>query len=72
MIKKNMFIKVATQGGFYGKIGRTQYFTKALTSNDVLSLYNRGPLGSTAYKINFFTDGNIVSAEQTDGYNNYS
>jgi hypothetical protein len=70
LIKNKMYIKVATQGGFYGKIGRTQYFTSALSSNDVLSLYNRGPLGSTAYKINFFTDGNIVSAEQTDGYNN--
>lgn len=69
LIKNTMYIKVAAQGGFYGKIGRTQYFTKALNPNDVLNLYNRGPLGGTAYKVNFFTDGNIVSAEQVDGYN---
>lgn len=68
LINKTMFIKVASQGGFYGKIGRTQYFTSALTSNEILGLYNRGPLGGTAYKINFFSDGNIVSAEQVDGY----
>ena len=68
VIQNNMFIKVASDGGFFGKIGRTQYFTSALNSNDVLSLYNRGPLGSTSYKINFFTDGNMVSANKTDGY----
>lgn len=69
IIKKNMFIKVATQGGFYGKIGRTQYFTSGLTSNQVLNLYNRGPLGGTAYKLNFFVDGNVIDAEKVSGYN---
>jgi hypothetical protein len=47
--------------GFYGKIGRTQYFTRAITPNDVLGLYNQGPLGNTLYKLSFFEKNSLLS-----------
>ena len=47
--------------GYYGKIGKTQYFTKALLPNDVASLYQQGPLGTTQYQVKFFTDGKLMN-----------
>ncbi len=46
--------------GFYGKLGKTIYYTKALLPNDVANLYQQGPLGSS-YQVQFFTDGNLIS-----------
>ena len=47
--------------GYYGKIGKTQYFTKSLLPTDVMNLYQQGPLGSTQYQIQFFQDGKFVT-----------
>jgi hypothetical protein len=47
--------------GFYGKMGRTQYFTRATSPNEVLGLYNQGPLGNTLYKVSFFEKNSLVS-----------
>jgi len=47
--------------GFYGKIGKTQYFTKSLLPTDVMNLYQQGPLGSTQYQIQFFKDGKFIT-----------
>ena len=47
--------------GFYGKVGKTQYFTKSLLPTDVMNLYQQGPLGSTQYQIQFFKDGKFIS-----------
>jgi hypothetical protein len=47
--------------GFYGKIGRTQYFTRAITPNEVLSIYNEGPVGNTLYKLTFFENNSFLS-----------
>lgn len=68
LIDNNMNLKMALNGGFYGKIGRTQYFTSAISQNHIMNLYNRGPLGGTAYKVNFFVDGNVIETTPVDGY----
>ena len=47
--------------GFYGKMGKTQYFTTALLPNDVANIYQQGPLGTTQYQVNFFKNGQIIS-----------
>lgn len=47
--------------GFYGKVGKTQYFTKSLLPTDVMTLYQQGPLGSTQYQIQFFQDGKFMT-----------
>ena len=52
--------------GFYGKVGRTQYFTKALLPTDVMDLYQQGPLGSTQYQVQFLSDGRFVSIKKAD------
>ena len=52
--------------GYYGKIGKTQYFTKALLPNEVADMYQKGPLGTSMYQVNFFTDGKIVSLSDTN------
>ena len=60
------------QPGFYGKVGKTQYFTKSLLPNDVASLYSKGPLGSTNYQVNFFTNGNIIEISNANSFANSS
>ena len=69
LMDNNLKLKLALNGGFYGKIGRTQYFTSAISQNQIMNLYNRGPLGGTAYKVNFFVDGNVVQTTSMDGFN---
>ena len=54
--------------GFYGKIGKTQYFTKALLPTDVMDLYQQGPLGSTQYQIQFFQDGKFVTVSDAGSF----
>jgi len=52
--KNNNESKKKQQAGFYGKIGKTQYFVKALLPNDVANLYQQGPLGKSQYQMQFF------------------
>ncbi len=47
--------------GFYGKIGKTQYFAYAIQPNDVLNMYNQGPTGNTLYKVSFFENNSLLS-----------
>jgi hypothetical protein len=54
--------------GYYGKIGKTQYFTKALLPNDVASLYQQGPLGSTQYQVKFFSDGKLMNVTDKSSF----
>ena len=56
------------QAGFYGKIGKTQYFTSALLPNDVANIYQQGPLGSTQYQVQFFKDGKFVSINKGNNF----
>lgn len=56
------------QPGFYGKIGKTQYFTKALLPNDVANLYQQGPLGTTQYQVQFFKNGNFVTVNSANSF----
>jgi hypothetical protein len=49
--------------GFYGKLGKTQYFTKSLLPNDIMNLYQQGPLGSTQYQIQFFNEGKALTTK---------
>jgi hypothetical protein len=56
------------QAGFYGKIGRTQYFTKALLPNQVANIYQIGPLGSSQYQVKFFSDGRVISVTSTNSF----
>jgi hypothetical protein len=60
------------QAGFYGKIGKTQYFTKALLPNDVANIYQQGPLGNTQYQVQFFTNGQIISVTNSNTFANSS
>ena len=55
------------QAGFYGKIGKTQYFTKALLPNDVANLYQQGALGTSQYQVQFFKDGKFMDFSSPDG-----
>lgn len=54
--------------GFYGKIGKTQYFTKSLMPTDVMNLYQQGPLGSTQYQVQFFQDGKFISVKDNNSF----
>ena len=58
--------------GFYGKMGKTQYFTKSLLPNDVVNLYQQGPLGSTNYQVQFFQDGKFVSVNNAGSFSDDS
>lgn len=54
------------QAGFYGKIGKTQYFIKALLPNQVANLYQQGPLGTSQYQVQFFQDGKFLNFSTPD------
>ena len=56
------------QAGYYGKIGKTQYFTKALMPNDVANLYQQGPLGSTQYQLQFFKNGQFITMDPVQSF----
>jgi len=60
------------QAGFYGKIGKTQYHTKALLPNDVANAYQQGPLGTTQYQVQFFTNGEFISIKNSNSFANSS
>ena len=60
------------QAGYYGKIGKTQYFTKALLPNDVANIYQQGPLGTSQYQIQFFTNDRLISITNTNSFANSS
>lgn len=46
--------------GYWGKIGKTQYFSYTITPDKVSDLYASGPIGSPQYKIQFFQNGKIL------------
>jgi len=60
------------QAGFYGKIGKTVYYTYALLPNQVASLYQQGPLGSSQYQVQFFQNGKIISINDAGSFANSS
>ena len=60
------------QAGFYGKLGKTQYFTRALLPNDIANIYQQGPLGSSNYQIQFFKDGKFLSVSNASSFANSS
>jgi hypothetical protein len=56
------------QAGYYGKIGKTQYFTKALLPNEVANSYQQGPLGTSQYQVQFFTDGKFINFKNSNSF----
>lgn len=53
---------VMTYGnGFYGKVGKTQYFAYALSPQDIASIYSRGPLGSSTLNFSSYNNGEITN-----------
>ena len=56
------------QPGYYGKIGKTQYFTRSLLPSDVNDLYYKGPLGSKNYQVNFFNNGNLIEIKNANSF----
>ncbi len=65
----NVFITGGTPPGYYGKIGKTQYFTRALASNEIAEIYNSGPIGASQYNVQFFQDGKLVTVKSNDSVN---
>ena len=58
--------------GFYGKIGKTVYYTHALLPHEITNIYQQGPLGSNQYQVQFFTDGKFLSVNKTPSFSNNS
>ena len=56
------------QPGFYGKIGKTQYFTTALLPNMVADIYQKGPLGSSNYQVQFFHNGRLIDISTANSF----
>jgi hypothetical protein len=62
----------SSSAGFYGKIGKTVYYTYALLPNDVSNIYQQGPLGSNQYQVQFFTDGKLLSINNAGSFSDSS
>jgi hypothetical protein len=57
------------QAGYYGKIGKTQYYTRALLPNEIADVYQKGPLGSAQYQVSFFKNGKFLDISSGDSFN---
>ena len=57
-------ISICPDGGFYGNIARVQYFSYALSPQQIATIYSDGPLASVGYKLSLFDNGKILSVEQ--------
>jgi len=67
--KSSVYVTGGTpSAGFHGKMGKTQYFTKSLLPNDVMNLYQQGPLGTTQYQIQFFQEGKAFSMKTLSSF----
>lgn len=64
-------LNITYDKGFWGKIGRLQYFAKAIEPNQMAQLYADGPRGSIKYKVKFFTGGNFVETSRNNGLKDY-
>ena len=54
--------------GYYGKIGKTQYFTKSLALNEIENIYTQGPLGNSQYNFSMFNDGKLVDISNGNSF----
>lgn len=64
-----VFITGGNPAGYYGKIGKTQYFTRALAPHEIADIYTAGPIGATQYNVNFFQDGKFMTVKSNDSVN---
>lgn len=51
-----LHITTGSPAGYFGKIGKTQYYTSPLLPNDVANLYQQGPLGTAQFQLQFNQD----------------
>lgn len=56
-------VYIADNGGFFGQIGKFQFFSKSLNPTDIQSLYTAGPFDAKLLDINFFNRGQIVTVD---------
>ena len=56
-------VYIAADGGFYGQIGKFQFFSKSLTPTDIQNIYSSGPFDSSLFNVNFFNRGQIVTVD---------
>jgi len=52
-------LTVNYNNGFYGKMGKMQYFTRSLSPEEIVSLYMAGPDGSSGLTGSMFSTGQI-------------
>lgn len=55
-------LTVTYNNGFYGKMGKLQYFTKSLNPEEIAKLYMAGPEGSTGLTGSLFNNGQITNS----------
>lgn len=59
-------LRFAVSGGFYGKLGRTQYFARPISTEEVANLYFKGPTGSQIYRVGMLNDGRIFESDRAE------
>ena len=58
--KSNDKLVMTYGNGFYGKVGRTQYFAYALNPQEIASIYAKGPLGTSTFSLSSYDNGEIT------------
>jgi len=56
-------VYIADNGGFYGQIGKFQFFSKSLTPTDIQNLYTSGPFDAKLFDINLFNRGQLITVD---------
>ena len=55
-------LTVTYNNGFYGKMGKLQYFTRSLNPEEIAKLYMAGPEGSSGLTGSLFNNGQITNS----------
>ena len=62
--QKNDKLTINYNSGFYGKMGKFQYFTSTLSPEQITKLYVSGPSGSTGLTGSMFNNGQIKESDR--------
>ena len=62
---KNDKLTINYNSGFYGKMGKFQYYTSTLSPEQIAKIYMSGPSGATGITGNLFSNGQINESDRT-------
>lgn len=57
-------LHLGLDGGYYGKLAKLQYFSRALGPDEAYEIYTQGPNVDSKYNVSLFSDGKFLDIEK--------